>query len=254
MAHHNVSPENGDQLCRMTGTVTQSVAVSKTITTIAATTTTTTKVNGTNAQSNDSSVVEFNKSVNLTNASNHDNIPKLISIDDYTKAEKHRSDQEYNRQHLSISDHINYDNNGEEDDLNDIVHYTPERISPMSFDRGTVTTIESHLSSIMAQDEIDDCRDNTNLNKELDYSTSKKIIADSEKISESPPYACLDVHNDNPDEWDLGVADRDLLAADGLLYLDRSHPVRLILIMFEYIFSNKKTHLLLISVVRKVCI
>ncbi|CAH8526685.1 unnamed protein product [Schistosoma margrebowiei] len=223
VAHHNVSPENGDHLCRVTDTVTQSVAVSKTITTIAATTTTT-KVNGTNAQSNDSSVVEFNKSVNLTNASNHDNIPKSISIDDYTKAEKHRNDQQYNRQHLSISDHINYDNNGEEDDLNDIVHYTPERISPMSFDRGTVTTIESHLSSIMAQDEIDDCRDNTNNNKEFDYSSSKKIIADSEKLSESPPYACLDVHNDNPDEWDLGVADRDLLAADGLLYLDRSHP------------------------------
>ncbi|VDP89319.1 unnamed protein product, partial [Schistosoma mattheei] len=78
----------------MTGTVTQSVAVSKTITTIAATTT---KFNGTNAQSNDSSVVEFNKSVNLTNASHHDNIPKSISIDDYMKAEKHRNNQQYNR-------------------------------------------------------------------------------------------------------------------------------------------------------------
>ncbi|CAH8503639.1 unnamed protein product [Schistosoma rodhaini] len=208
VALHNVSPENGDQLCRMT----QSVAVSKTI---ATTTTTTIQVNDTNVQSNDSSV-------NSTNTSNHDNIPKSISIDDYTKAEKHRND----RQHLSIGD---YDNNGEEDDLNDIIHYTPERISPMSFDRGTVTTIESHLSSIIAQDEIDDCRDNNNNNnnhhKEFDYSSSKQIITDSEKFSKSPPYACLDViHNDNPDEWDLGVADRDLLAADGLLYLDRSHP------------------------------
>nr|CAH8820289.1 unnamed protein product [Trichobilharzia regenti] len=131
------------------------------------------------------------------------------------------------------------DGDGDDDDLNDIVHYQSERLSPVSFDRGTVTTIDSHLSSIMAQDEYDNQRENsmitnhnhsisTTTNTDRDSSCYSKHTGDdvgSVEFPKSPPHACLDIQSDNPEDWDLDVADRELLAADGLLYLDRSHPV-----------------------------
>ncbi|KAK4469743.1 hypothetical protein MN116_007265 [Schistosoma mekongi] len=219
VTHHSVSPQNGEQLCRTSGTIIQSIVFS---------TTTPTTSNTTSFQ------LESNESMNVTNQPSH-NIPKSISINDYstednlqlTKARKHRNDeQQCKHQHILLDGFVNDDSDGV-DDLNDIVQYAPERISPMSFDdRGTVTTIESHLSSIMAHEENGESRNiNNNINsKELDYSsTSKQIDTESERFSKSPPHARLDMHSDNPDEWDLDVADRELLAADGLLYLDRSH-------------------------------
>ncbi|KAH8861461.1 Mitogen-activated protein kinase kinase kinase kinase 5 [Schistosoma japonicum] len=219
VTHHSVNPQNGEQLCRASSTIIENVVFS---------TTTSTTPNATSVH------LESNESINSANQSSH-NIPKSISIDDYstednlqlTKGIKHRNDeQQCKHQHLPLDEFMNGGSDGE-DDLNDIFHYAPERISPLSFDdRGTVTTIESHLSSIMVQEENDgscDIHNNINSN-EFDYSsTSKEIDVKSERFSKSPPHAHLDMHSDNPDEWDLDVADRELLAADGLLYLDRSH-------------------------------
>ncbi|VDQ03131.1 unnamed protein product [Trichobilharzia regenti] len=112
---------------------------------------------------------------------------------------------------------------------------TTSSVSPNS----NVTTIDSHLSSIMAQDEYDNQRENsmitnhnhsisTTTNTDRDSSCYSKHTGDdvgSVEFPKSPPHACLDIQSDNPEDWDLDVADRELLAADGLLYLDRSHPV-----------------------------
>ncbi|CAH8489309.1 unnamed protein product [Schistosoma turkestanicum] len=258
VTHHNVNHENADQFNRLTDSMNQNVVIVVNTLVETPTTTTITSITTDNHTTMNSLNVKVDQSIDsINNQSNNDkhNISKSMNIvdngngssssEDYSRTtgkhrtnHHHRPQQVHNRRHSSFIDYTTNHNHHDVNDVNeDIVHYTPPaaRLSPMSFnddnddddDRGTVTTIDSHLSSIAAHDE------------ELNYSPPiKQIDTDSKNITKSPPYACLDMHDDddvndeNPDEWDLDVADRDLLATDGLLYLDRSHPVRIILMMF----------------------
>ncbi|OON20518.1 CNH domain protein [Opisthorchis viverrini] len=104
----------------------------------------------------------------------------------------------------------------EENDLSDDDNYSQES----HVTRGTVTTIESNSSA--SSTEIPPCAGHP---LESTVTSSKKApltfqANDAPDVVErkiTAPYASVE----NPDEWDLSVADDDLLAADGLLLINR---------------------------------
>ncbi|KAF8564394.1 hypothetical protein P879_06198, partial [Paragonimus westermani] len=90
-----------------------------------------------------------------------------------------------------------------------------DRLSYMT--HGTVTTIESDSSSVV----------NVSVPGETPLAvvgagSERELLA---RPAETDTKMCAPVaFVENPDDWDLGVADDELLAADGLLRMNRSHP------------------------------
>ncbi|KAF6778596.1 hypothetical protein AHF37_02167 [Paragonimus kellicotti] len=122
------------------------------------------------------------------------------------------SDADEEVEDVSDVDHSCSDSDKQDDEsLSDAV----DRLSYMT--HGTVTTIESDSSSVV--------------NVSVPGETSSALVGvDSEsKVPAYPTETGTKMYApvafvENPDDWDLGVADDELLAADGLLNMNRSHP------------------------------
>ncbi|KAA3681789.1 uncharacterized protein DEA37_0011963 [Paragonimus westermani] len=121
------------------------------------------------------------------------------------------SDADEEVENVSDVDDSYSDSDKQDESLSDAA----DRLSYMT--HGTVTTIESDSSSVV--------------NVSVPGETSLAVVgAGSESKVPSRPIEtdtkmCAPVaFVENPDDWDLGVADDELLAADGLLRMNRSHP------------------------------
>ena len=122
----------------------------------------------------------------------------------------------------------------EEDDLAVLMEYEHERISPISFDRGTVTTIESHQSSIATHDSfgpiskagehVNDIPTQSKNNPSCVLYGDSPLVSRKQHSEKSPPRACLDLQSENPDEWDLDVADKELLGHRWTSLLESQSP------------------------------
>ncbi|CAL8099031.1 unnamed protein product [Calicophoron daubneyi] len=109
-----------------------------------------------------------------------------------------------------------------------------EHLSMHSYCQGSVTTIESHGSAVSLGESLPEQipevgNDNSNPQVNLSRPHSANRTAMKNKVVEkrltdtkhqSAPRASVE----NEDEWDLDVADDELLAADGLLNMNRSRP------------------------------
>ncbi|KAF7261872.1 hypothetical protein EG68_00738 [Paragonimus skrjabini miyazakii] len=122
------------------------------------------------------------------------------------------SDADEEVEDVSDVDHSCSDSDKQDDEsLSDAA----DRLSYIT--HGTVTTIESDSSSVV--------------NVSVPRKTSSAVdgIGSESKVPPYPTETDTKMYApvafvENPDDWDLGVADDELLAADGLLHMNRSHP------------------------------
>ncbi|KAG5452199.1 Mitogen-activated protein kinase kinase kinase kinase 3, partial [Clonorchis sinensis] len=130
-----------------------------------------------------------------------------------SSSDEHDSHEDYSE---SDYDDEEEEEECEENDLSDDDNYSQES----HVTRGTVTTIESNSSgsSIEPPPCVGGPLESTVTSSKgapLTFQTNDAPDVVERKIT--APYASVE----NPDEWDLSVADDDLLAADGLLLINR---------------------------------
>ncbi|TGZ64702.1 hypothetical protein CRM22_006239 [Opisthorchis felineus] len=130
-----------------------------------------------------------------------------------SSSDEHDSHEDYSE---SDYDDEEEEEECEENDLSDDNNYSQES----HVTRGTVTTIESNSSgsSIELPPCVCDSLESTVASsKEAPLTFQANDVPDVIERKITAPYASVE----NPDEWDLSVADDDLLAADGLLLINR---------------------------------